>query len=94
MTNNNQEGYNSKFNKELKETHPSPGILLCHIKARITLAEEKIVIVKSAVPKPVQRVTYKNLAMSRLRLKKNYFDSQKRGEQGAIGDFLNSMSFL
>ena len=25
LTNNNQEGYNSKFNKELKETHPSPG---------------------------------------------------------------------
>ena len=25
LTNNNQEGYNSKFNKELKETHPSAG---------------------------------------------------------------------
>ena len=26
LTNNNQEGYNIKFNKELKETHPSPGM--------------------------------------------------------------------
>ena len=42
FTNNNQEGYNSKFNKELKETHPSPGILLCHITEQITLAEEKL----------------------------------------------------
>ena len=25
LTNNNQEGFNAKFNRELKETHPSPG---------------------------------------------------------------------
>ena len=42
LTNNNQEGYNSKFNKELKETHPSSEILLCYIKDQITLAEEKL----------------------------------------------------
>ena len=28
-TNNNQEGFNSKMNKELAQSHPSPGILLC-----------------------------------------------------------------
>ena len=44
LTNNNQEGYNSKFNKELKETHPSLGILLCHINSQILLSEEKIVL--------------------------------------------------
>ena len=44
LTNNNQEGYNSKFNKELKETHPSPGILLCHINSQILLSKEKIVL--------------------------------------------------
>ena len=93
FTNNNQEGYNSKFNKELKETHPSPGILLCHIKEQITLAEEKLVRVKAGVKKPAQRVTYRNLAESRLRLKKNYLDSRKRGEAGAIGDFLTSMGY-
>ena len=91
LTNNNQEGYNSKFNKELKETHPSPGILLCHVKDQITLAEEKVVRVKAAVPKPAQRKTYKNLAKTRLRLKKNYLDGKERGEKSAVSDFLCSM---
>ena len=62
LTNNNQEGYNSKFNKELKETHPSAGILLCSIRSQIILAEEKLVRIIAAVPKPTQRIGYKNLA--------------------------------
>ena len=40
LTNNHQEGYNSKFNKELNVTHPSPGVLLCHVKSQITLSED------------------------------------------------------
>ena len=91
LTNNNQEGYNSKFNKELTETHPSAGILLGYIKDHITLAEEKVVKVKAAVPKPAQRKTYKNLAKSRLRLKKNYVLGKQNGEESAISDFLSSM---
>ena len=91
LTNNNQEGYNSKFNKELKETHPSPGVLLCHVKDQIILAEEKIVRVTAAVPKPAQRRVYKNLAKTRLRLKKNYLLDRENGEQDAIAKFLRSM---
>ena len=41
LTNNNQEGYNSKFNKELKETHTSAGkfepFLLCMISSDVLL---------------------------------------------------------
>ena len=62
LTNNNQEGYNSKLNKELKETHPSPGVLLCHVRAQIVLAEEKFVAIKAGLKKPAQRIAYKNLA--------------------------------
>ena len=46
ITNNNQEGYNSKFNKELKESHPSPGLLVCHIKSHIISSLEKAVRVR------------------------------------------------
>ena len=91
ITNNNQEGYNSKFNKELKDTHPSAGILLCHIKAQITLAEERVVRVTAAVPKPAQRITYNNLAKKRLRLKKNYISDKNRGVATAIEDFLSNI---
>ena len=91
LTNNNQEGYNSKFNKELKETHPSPGILLCHVKDQIILAEEKMVRVAAAVPKPAQRRAYKNLAKTRLRLKKNYLLARQNEEKDAISIFLRSM---
>ena len=65
LTNNNQEGYNSKLNKELKETHPSPGVLLCHVKSQITLAEEKFVRIKAGLKKPAQRKTYRDLAQKR-----------------------------
>ena len=41
-TNNNQEGFNSKMNKELKQKHTSPGILLCFIKKQLKIAEFKL----------------------------------------------------
>ena len=40
-TNNNQEGFNSKMSKELRQVHPSPGILLCFLQKQIILAEFK-----------------------------------------------------
>ena len=55
------------------------------------MTKEKVVRIKAAVPKPAQRVSYKNLAQSRLRLKKNYLDSKQRGEKSAVGDFLSNM---
>ena len=47
--------------------------------------------VKAAVPKPAQRRTYKKLARTRLRLKKNYVLAKENGEYGIISDFLCSM---
>ena len=93
LTNNNQEGYNSKINKELKETHPSPGVLLCHIRSQSILAEETLVKIVAGVSKPAQRKAYKKLAQTRLRLKKNYLLARQNGESNAIGDFLSSMGY-
>ena len=57
ITNNAQEGYNSKFNKELNVTHPSPGVLICNLKSQIVLAEDKFVRIKGGLKKPAQRKT-------------------------------------
>ena len=50
-----------------------------------------MVKVRAAVPKPAQRVTYKNMAKGRLRLKQNYLDDKSRGETDTIGHFLSNM---
>ena len=39
LTNNNQEGFNSKINKEIKQIHPTPGQLAMYIKKQIKLSE-------------------------------------------------------
>ena len=33
------EGYNLKFNKERNTTHPSPGVILCHFRSQLILAQ-------------------------------------------------------
>ena len=71
-TNNNQEGFNSKMNKELKQQHPSPGILLCFIRNQIILAEHKKCEAKVGQPKARQQVKHRNKAEKRLNLKQNY----------------------
>ena len=60
LTNNNQEGYNSRINKELKETHPSPGVLLCHVRAQIILAEEKLVAIKTGLKNMLKELSIKS----------------------------------
>ena len=77
LTNNNQEGYNAKMNRELKETHPSPGILLSHIRSQIKLSEEKIIRQKAGIKKPAQRKNYKKLAQNRYNLKKKLYRGQE-----------------
>ena len=47
--------------------------------------------VQAAVPKPAQRIKYKNMAIGRLRLKKNYLEDKSRGETNTIGHFLSNM---
>ena len=91
LTNNNQEGYNAKMNRELKETHPSPGILLSHIRSQIKLSEEKIIRQKAGIKKPAQRKNYKKLAQNRYNLKKNYIEARNNGEDDAITNFLSAM---
>ena len=90
-TNNAQEGYNSKFNKELNVTHPSPGVLLCNLRSQIVLAEDKFVRILGGLKKTAQRLAYRELARRRLRLKKQYLDSKEMGDVNAMDKFLSSM---
>ena len=78
LTNNHQEGYNSKFNKELNVTHLSPGVLLCHVKSQNTLSEEKLIQIQAGLKRPAQRRAYKILAERRLNLKKNLLEALER----------------
>ena len=90
MTNNNQEGFNSKMNKSLEHKHPSPGILLCHIVQGIKLAEGEIAKVRVGISKPKQQPKYKKLAERRLLIKKAYIRDKSRG-QADIGAFLSDI---
>ena len=71
-TNNNQEGYNSRINKELKQIHPNPWILTSFIKKQIKLSEQEIIKVKCGLSKPKRRKVYKKLAERRKNLRQNY----------------------
>ena len=91
ITNNAQEGYNSKFNKELNDTHPSPGVLLCNLKSQMVLAEDKFVRILGGLKKPAQRKTYRVLADRRLSMKKQYLVAKEMGDSNAIDKFLSNM---
>ena len=93
-TNNNQEGYNSKMNKELKQQHPSPGILLCFLRKQIILAEYNTAESKLGDPGPRRLKTQKTMATKRTNIKTNYENA--RGMNGAdrqelVSEFLSHM---
>ena len=93
-TNNNQEGFNSKMNKELKQVHPSPGILLCFLREQIILAEHKMCEAVIGVPKPRQQLKHKQKQLKRLNLKKNY--EKAKGMRNVditklVGEYLSVM---
>ena len=90
MTNNNQEGYNSKMNKSLEHKHPSPGILLCHIVQGIKLAEGEIAKIRVGINKPKQQPKYKRLVERRLMIKQSYIRDKSRGQED-IGAFLSDI---
>ena len=71
-TNNNQKGFNSKMNRELKQIHPSPGILLCFLRDQIILNEVKMLESIAGEPKPRQQVKYRRNRKKRTNLKKNF----------------------
>ena len=72
----------------MKETHPSPGILLCNIRGHIKLSEEKIIKQIAAFKKTAQRKMYKDLAKARITLKKNYLEAKENDDSEAIPNFL------
>ena len=72
LTNNNQEGFNSKINKEVKQIHPTPGQLAMYIKKQIKLSEIDIMRADSGFSKPKQRKIYKKLYERRKKMKRNY----------------------
>ena len=71
-TNNNQEGFNCKINKELKQIHPNPWILTSFIRKQIKLSEQDLIKIQNGLSKPKKRKLYKKLAKRRKNLKKNY----------------------
>ena len=72
ISNNAQEGYNSKFNKKLNDTHLSPGVLLCFLKSQMVLAEDEFVRIIGGLKKPAQRKTYRRKNISKTSLLCSY----------------------
>ena len=93
-TNNNQEGYNSKMNKELKQHHPSPGILLSFLRKQITLAEHKTAEAKVAESRPRKIMKHQTMSKRRHNLKSNYEKAKKMRNVNIhelVGEYLSIM---
>ena len=90
LTNNHQEGYNAKTNRVLRQIHPSPGILLCHVRAEIKLSEQLVAQARVGIEKPRGQPLYRKLAKRRLAMKKTYLAEKKKGTAD-IGSFLSNM---
>ena len=94
-TNNNQEGMNSRINKELKQTNPSPGILLCFIYKQLRCAETQRAEASVGQTKPRQKLKIKKIAQRRYTLKVQYkFERKLPGaDQGQLlQSYLSDMS--
>ena len=92
-TNNNNEGYNSKMNRELKQSHPSAGILLSYIRRQILLNHHKIAEAKVA-EKPRKLVKHKVMAQKRFDLKESYEKAKQMNnvnKSELIGEYLSIM---
>ena len=95
LTNNNQEGFNSKINKKLKQINPSPGLLLLFVYKQLMAAEVKALKLTGGAPKPRKEIKQKMKAKSRMRMKRNLRDDlNKEGvnKQEIINEFLAAMS--
>ena len=95
LTNNNQEGMNSRINKELKQANPSPGLLLCFIYKQLRGAESQAAQSSVGCPIPAQLRATKLITQRRYRLKKNY-ESQRRmmgaNQEKLLATYLADMS--
>ena len=73
------------MNREVKQNHPNPWILMSHIKKQIKLADTDLVKAENGLSKPKRRNLYKKMAVRRHNLKKNYLKSKN------IATFLHAM---
>ena len=89
LTNNNQEGSNSKINKTLSQNSPSPALQLCNVVKQIREAHDLLARITVGIPKPKKNPLYTKLAKRRLKLKKNLEEDLKTGDpKEAIDTFL------
>ena len=72
FTNNNQEGFNSRMNRDLKQKYPSPGILLCFLNKQIGDAEIKVTKATIGEAPPRKQFKHKDKAAKRIKLKSDY----------------------
>ena len=77
LTNNNNEGYNSRINKLISCIHPNPWILLCTLSQELLKAEPDVLWIKDGNP-PKQKVTsrYQKLIDKRDDLMAKYAKNQ------------------
>ena len=92
LTNNHQEGYNARTNRILRQTHPSPGILLCHVYSEIKIAEQTRTQARFGIEKPRAQPKYLRRAKERLRIKKAYLEEKHEGREN-ITEFLTAMGY-
>ena len=92
LTNNNQEGYNSKTNKSLDQNHPSPGLQLCNVVSQIREAHDLLTRTIVGIPKPRNEQKFFKLSKRRLRLKKNFVLDKSSGTlKTDLNNFLSAM---
>ena len=95
LTNNNQEATNSRINKDLKPTHPSPMILLCFVYKELRDAEMKAAAAVVGQPRSRQALAHKLMAERRYRLKLNYENDRRLmgvDQKGLLKAYLADMS--
>ena len=71
-TNNNQEGFSCKVNKEVKQIHPTLGQLITYIKKQIKLSEIDFLRADSGLSRHKQGRVYKMMYERRKKMKRNY----------------------
>ena len=75
-TNNNQEGFNSRMNKELKQKYPSPGILLCFLDKQIVGAEIDVTKATVGESRPRKQYKHRDKAEKRQKIKLDFQKSK------------------
>ena len=94
-TNNNQEGFNSRESRKLKQINPSPGILFLFIYKELKAADMKSLKVTVGKPRPRKQNKQKNKVQMRQKMKRSLKeDLQKEGvnKEKLVKEFMAVMS--